>query len=189
MQRLWVTGYRSYELNVFGDKDPKITIIKYTLKNYFKGLLENDQLDWIITGANLGVEQWTAEVGLELGKKYPLRTSIMIPYEKFADRWNENNQTKFLILKERVDFFASTSNLPYQNPVQLRNYQNFMLQHTDRALMVYDTEHPGKPKYDYNLIQKYQKAEEYPLDLIDFYDLQDAAEEYQEAHQRNYFSE
>ncbi|EGF37194.1 hypothetical protein AAULH_07256 [Lactobacillus helveticus MTCC 5463] len=100
MQRLWVTGYRSYELNVFSDKDPKITIIKYALKNYFKGLLENNQLDWIITGANLGVEQWTAEVGLELGQKYPLRTSIMIPYEKFADRWNENNQTKFLNFKK-----------------------------------------------------------------------------------------
>lgn len=27
MQRLWVTGYRSYELNVFGDRDPKITVI------------------------------------------------------------------------------------------------------------------------------------------------------------------
>ena len=189
MQRLWVTGYRRYELNVFGDKDPKITVIKYALRNYFKSLLEEDQLDWIITGANLGIEQWAAEVGLELGQKFPVRTSIMIPYEKFADRWNENNQSKFLNLKERVDFFASTSNLPYQNSVQLRNYQNFMVRHTDRALMIYDPEHPGKPKYDYNLIQEYQETKEYPLDLIDFYDLQDAAEEYQETHRQNYFSE
>lgn len=69
MQRLWVTGYRSYELNVFNDHDPKITIIKYALKNYFISLLEEGQLDWIITGANLGVEQWAAEVGVELNKK------------------------------------------------------------------------------------------------------------------------
>ena len=27
--RLWVTGYRSYELGTFGDKDPKIKVIKY----------------------------------------------------------------------------------------------------------------------------------------------------------------
>ena len=40
MQRLWVTGYRSYELNVFGDRDPKITVIKYALKNYFVSLIE-----------------------------------------------------------------------------------------------------------------------------------------------------
>ena len=189
MQRLWVTGYRSYELNVFGDRDPKITVIKYALKNYFVSLIEEGQLDWIITGANLGVEQWAVEVGLELGEKYPVRTSIMIPYEEFANRWNETNQAKYINLKEKVDFFASTSNTPYQSPVQLRNYQNFMVQHTDRAMMIYDPEHPGKPKYDYNLIQKYQETKEYPLDLIDFYDLQDAAEEYQENHQSSNFSE
>lgn len=189
MQRLWVTGYRSYELNVFDDKDPKITVIKYALKNYFVSLIEEGQLDWIITGANLGVEQWAAEVGLELGEKYPVRTSIMIPYEEFANRWNEANQAKYINLKEKVDFFASTSSTPYQSPVQLRNYQNFMVQHTDRAMMIYDPEHPGKPKYDYNLIQKYQETKEYPLNLIDFYDLQDAAEEYQENHQSSNFSE
>lgn len=189
MQRLWVTGYRSYELNVFGDRDPKITVIKYALKNYFVSLIEEGQLDWIITGANLGVEQWAAEVGLKLEEIYPVRTSIMIPYEEFANRWNENNQAKYINLKEKVDFFASTSNTPYQSAVQLRNYQNFMVQHTDRAMMIYDPEHPGKPKYDYNLIQKYQETKEYPLDLIDFYDLQDAAEEYQENHQSSNFSE
>ena len=173
MQRLWVTGYRSYELNTFSDNDPKIAVVKYVLKRRFVDLIEEGQLDWIITGANLGVEQWAAEVGLELSQRYPIRTSIMVPYENFADRWNENNQSKFLNLKESVDFFASTSD-------RLRNYQNFMIQHTDRAIMIYDLEHPGKPKYDYNLIQKYQETKEYPLDLIDFYELQDMAEEYQE---------
>ena len=185
MQRLWVTGYRSYELNAFSDSDPKIAVIKYALKRHFIDLIEEGQLDWIITGANLGVEQWAAEVGLELGEKYPLRTSIMIPYEEFANRWNEKNQAKFLSLKEKVAFFASTSDRPYYSPVQLRNYQNFMVQHTDRAMMIYDLEHPGKPKYDYNLIQKYQETKEYPLDLIDFYELQDTAEEYQENQREN----
>ncbi|RVU71736.1 MULTISPECIES: DUF1273 domain-containing protein [Lactobacillus] len=187
MQRLWITGYRSYELNAFSDKDPKITVIKYALKNYLTNLLEDGELDWIITGANLGVEQWAAEVGLELREEYGVRVSVMIPYENFADRWNENNQAKFLNLKEKVDFFASTSNLPYKNPGQLRNYQNFMVLHTDRALMIYDEEHPGKPKFDYNLIRKYQEEKDYTLDLIDFYDLQDAAEEYAENHPQKKF--
>ena len=66
MQRLWVTGYRSYELNTFSDNDPKIAVVKYVLKRRFVDLIEEGQLDWIITGANLGVEQWAAEVGLEL---------------------------------------------------------------------------------------------------------------------------
>lgn len=186
MERLWVTGYRSFELNTFNDKDPKITVIKYVLKNYLIEKLENAELDWVITGANLGVEQWTAEVAMELRKEYNLRFSVMIPYVNFAERWNENNQAKFLNIKEKADFFASTSNSPYTSPQQLRNYQNFMLQHTDRALMIYDPEHPGKPKYDYQLIKNQQKIKDYPLDLIDFYDLEDAAQEYQENHDQRF---
>lgn len=30
MQRLWVTGYRSYELSVFGENDEKLKVIKYS---------------------------------------------------------------------------------------------------------------------------------------------------------------
>lgn len=180
MQRLWVTGYRNYELNTFGDRDPKITVIKYALKNYIVSLLEEGRLDWIITGANLGVEQWSAEVGIALRDEYPLHISIMTPYEEFGSRWNENNQAKFLQLKQKVDFFAATANTPYQSPRQLRAYQNFMLLHTDQALMIYDQEHPGKPKYDFAAIQNFQKKHDYPLKLMDFYDLQDAAEEYEE---------
>lgn len=188
MQRLWVTGYRSYELNVFGDKDPKITVIKFALRNYFTSLLENAALDWVITGANLGVEQWAAETAAGLRKDYPVRVSIMTPYQDFASRWNENHQAHFLRLKEKVDFFAATSNTPYRSPAQLRNYERFMLEHTDRALMIYDLDHPGKPKYDYQAIQKYQEHNKYPLDLIDFYDLQDAAEEYAETHRSPHFN-
>lgn len=182
MHRIWVTGYHSYELNVFDSKDPKVTIIKYALKNYFKNRLDAGQLDWVITGANLGVEQWAAEVAITLRKKYSLRVAMMTPYEQFAERWNEAHQTIFLNLKHKVDFFASTSNTPYQSPVQLRNYQSFMVRHTDRALMIYDEEHPAKPKYDYSLIKRYQEHHHYPLDLLDFYDLQDEAEEYRINH-------
>ena len=44
MKRLWVTGYRSYELGVFSDKDPKLTVIKYALSNYLKSLLEEGKI-------------------------------------------------------------------------------------------------------------------------------------------------
>ena len=62
-----------------------------------------------------------------------------------------------------------------------------MLEHTDRALLLYDPEHPGKPKYDYEAIKKYQEKSDYPLDIIDFYDLQEAAEEYEENHRKNFY--
>lgn len=96
---------------------------------------------------------------------------------------------KYQKLLEQVDFTASTSNYPYMSPAQLKNYQTFMLEHTDRAVLIYDPEHPGKPKYDYEVIKNYQKSHDYPVDIIDFYDLQEAAEEYEENHnlKNNYY--
>lgn len=184
MKRLWVTGYRLYELSIFSDKDPKLTVIKYTLTNYFKSLLEEGKIDWIISGANLGIEQWALEAAIQLQNEYSIHTALMTPYLEFSKRWNENNQMKYQNLTEQVDFTAATSNYPYMSPAQLKNYQSFMLEHTDRAVLIYDPEHPGKPKYDYEAIQKYQEGHDYPVDIIDFYDLQESAEEYEENHRQ-----
>lgn len=104
MQRIWISGYRSYELGTFGDKDPKITVIKYAIKQRLTNLLEEGQLDWVITGANLGVEQWSAEVALELRQDYNLRLAVMLPYLDFGSRWSENNQLKLQNLKNQADF-------------------------------------------------------------------------------------
>ncbi|QNQ80413.1 DUF1273 domain-containing protein [Lactobacillus sp. PV034] len=181
MKRLWVSGYRSYELGIFNQKDKKIEVIKYALRKYFLQKLESADLDWIISGPNLGVEQWALEEGVSLRSDYSVHVSMISPYLDFSKRWNENNQLAFNKLKDKVDFFGATSNSPYQNPGQLRNYQNFMLQHTDEALLIYDPEHPGKTKYDYDLIKKFQDNHAYQLTLLDFYDLQDLAEEYEES--------
>ena len=84
MKRLWVTGYRSYELGVFSDKDPKLTIIKYALSNYLKSLLEEGKIDWVISGANLGTEQWGLETAISLQNDYSVHTALMTPYLEFS---------------------------------------------------------------------------------------------------------
>ncbi len=181
MQRIWISGYQSYELGTFGDKDPKITVIKYAIKQRLTNLLEEGQLDWVITGANLGVEQWSAEVALELRQDYNLRLAVMLPYLDFGSRWSENNQLKLQNLKNQADFWSATSKGPYQGGRQFREYQQFMFQHTDRALLVYDPEYPGKSKYDYEMIEKHlEKRDDYQLDLVDYYDLEQAARDYEE---------
>ncbi len=79
MKRLWVTGYRSYELSIFSDKDPKLAVIKYALNNYFKRLLEEGKIDWVISGANLGIEQWALETAVQLQDEYDIHTALMTP--------------------------------------------------------------------------------------------------------------
>lgn len=182
MRRLWVTGYRSYELNVFKDDDPKVKVIKDVLSRELKSRLEeSDDEFWLISGPQLGVEQWSAEVALELKATFPqLKVSIMLPFTEFGQQWNENNQTKLENLQSRVDFSASVSDHPYQSPQQLRAFQHFMLTHTDEALLIYDPDHEGKGKYDYQSIQRFAEDHNYPYRLIDFDELQEAVIEWQE---------
>ena len=108
---------------------------------------------------------------------------MMLPFTEFGQQWNENNQAKLANLQSAVDFSASVSDHPYQSPQQLRAFQHFMLTHTDEALLLYDPDHEGKEKYDYQAIQKYQADHDYFYRLIDFDELQEAAIEWQE-HQR-----
>lgn len=186
MRRLWITGYRSYELNVFKDNDPKAEVIKDVLRRKLQAKLEeSDEEFWLITGPEMGVEQWTIEVALRLKPDYPqLKVSMMLPFTEFGQQWNENNQAKLADLTAAVDFSTSVSDHPYQSPQQLRSFQTFMLTHTDEALLIYDPDHEGKSKYDYQAIQKFHENNDYSYRLVDFDELQEAATEWEE-HRRD----
>lgn len=189
MLRLWVTGYRNYEMGTYGDKDPKIIVIKYALKRVLKEQIA-DGLEWVITGGQLGIEQWTVEVVTELKAEFPsLKVAIMLPFQSFGSQWQANSQAKLQGLLAKSDFAESISNAPYQGPQQLQNYQKFMLEHTDGALLVYDTEFEGKTLYDYRVIRKQQAITPYPLTLIDMDRLQEYATEYAEiqAEKHNFY--
>jgi len=104
----------------------------------------------------------------------------MFPFAEFGKQWNESNQLKLTNITQQVDFFANVSDKPYQSPQQLRNYQQFMLTHTDEAFLLYDPEYQGKTKYDYETIQKYKEESEYLMTLVNFDELQEEAEEWAE---------
>lgn len=182
MRRLWLTGYRSYELNAFQDDDPKAAVVKRVLTQRLTSLLEEDDDEfWVITGPQLGVEQWGAAVALELKKNFrQLKVAMMLPFADFGQQWNTTNRDRLLNLRDRVDFAREVTTKPYESPEQLRLYQRFMLDHTDSMLMVYDPDHPGKPKYDYELAHKYGDQQDYLVDLVDFDELQEAAIEWGE---------
>lgn len=65
MSNLIISGYRSFELGVFKEDDPKIIVIKKCLKENLINLIENG-VEWILVGGQSGVEQWSAEVVNEL---------------------------------------------------------------------------------------------------------------------------
>ena len=183
MKRLWTTGYRAYELGVFDEKNPKVAVIKDVLQKQLRYQLDSTSEDfWLITGPQMGVERWSIESALTIKVDYPqLKIALMEPYADFAARWTENNQARLAAIKAQVDFAGRVSEKKYESPEQLRAYQNFMLHYTDGALLIYDPEHEGKTVWDWRAINRYREQNaDYSMRMIDFDELQEAAEEYSE---------
>ncbi len=180
MSRLWITGYRSYELNVFQEKDPKVEVIKRAVKQALRNQIEQG-VDWLITGPQLGIEQWSARWGIDLKSDYPeIKVAIMAPFAEFGSQWNDDNKAKLSQLQTDADFADQVSDTKYRSPAQLRNYQEFMLMHTDAALFVYDSEYPGKSEFELKAAQQFAETHPYPINIIDFDQLQETANEYEE---------
>ncbi|MGO2890571.1 DUF1273 domain-containing protein [Enterococcus devriesei] len=173
---LYVTGYQSYELGIFNEKDPRVQVIKNVLKRELTALIENG-LEWVMISGSLGTEAWTGQVVNELKVDYPeLRLAIIFPFENFGSNWKEQNQLILSELVQRADFVESVSHHPYQNPGQFKNHVSFLLEHTDAALVVYDTEYPGKSKFFLGDVEKYQLKNSYDLLTITMDDLENSSE-------------
>ena len=94
MTSLLITGYKSFELGIFKDKDPKVNIIKKAIKRDLKRFLD-EGVDWMIFTGNLGFEFWALEVAKELQKDYPLKLATLFPFETHGQNWSEANQEKY----------------------------------------------------------------------------------------------
>ncbi|KAF1296037.1 hypothetical protein BAU15_12185 [Enterococcus sp. JM4C] len=176
LKTLYLTGYRSFEVGVFKDKDPKIQVIKKVLKEALRYYAENG-LEWVLTSGNLGVELWGAEVVSELKSDFPdLNLGIIFPFSEFGSQWNETNQAKLQMVKQLADYVNSTSHQPYKAPDQLRNHTSFLLEHSNGTLMVYDKEFPGKPKFFVEAAEKFSENSPYLIHLITMDDLQNSIE-------------
>lgn len=176
INNLWITGYRSYELGIFKPDDPKSKVIKKFLEERIINYAE-DGCEWIITGAQMGTEQFVGPAVKEVQKKgYDLKHAVILPFANFGNQWNENNQSLLNIFLRNADYVNKITNLGYHSSIQLRTWQNFMLRHTDGALLFYDPDSGGKPKYDYSAIKNYlDKGNDYSLELVDFDAMQDFA--------------
>lgn len=174
-----MTGYRSYELGVFQEKDPKIQVIKNVLKNEMTAYIENG-LEWFLFSGNLGVEVWGMEVAKELKKDYPqIRMGLILPFEGFGENWNESNQLKLNEMEQQADFVESVSHQAYHSPAQLKNHTRFLLEHTQGALIVYDDEAKGKPYWFLEEAKRYQEKNPYEINQVSFEDLQNSMEFYE----------
>lgn len=172
IKNLYVSGYRSYEVSIFTEDDPKLHYIKLFFEKRLTDYI-HDGLEWVIISGNIGTELWVGQVVLKLKKDYPdLKLAILLPYTGFQSKWNEKNQALFNSIVEKADYLNYTSNSAYSNPSQLKNHQDFIMRNTDGCLLFYDTEHEGKVKFYYDKAKSFQESTTYEIDLVSFDELQ-----------------
>ncbi|MFB1080863.1 SLOG family protein [Jeotgalibacillus sp. JSM ZJ347] len=177
MKTLMISGYKAHELGLFKSSDPAVGIIKKAIRQRLTALIE-EGLEWVIVSGGLGVEQWAAEVVIQLKEEYPeLQLAVITPFLNQEENWNEENQMNYETILKGADFTASVSNKPYTDPSQFRNRDDFLLGKADGLLIIYDEEKEGSPGF---LIKKAKNfAEKNNLEIIrvDFQDLQWIADE------------
>lgn len=188
LQKLLISGYRSYELNIFDQTDPKYKYLKKFLKNRLLTFIENG-VEWFIIGGELGVELWAGEIILELKEKYSeINLGVIFPYTSFGENWNEMNRGLLERVTHQADYVNYTSNKDYESPKQLKTNQVFNIRNTDGAFLIYDTiteeSASGKPKFLYDLMIQYQEKHEYELHLASFEEIEFFIHEYEEFYGR-----
>lgn len=132
MTEILVTGYKSFELGIFDDKDKKIGIIKKALRKDLVAYLD-EGVDWFILTGNLGFEYWALEVLNELKQDYPLKTATIFPFENHGSQWNEKNQEKLALFK--ASDFVKFSFPSYESPQQFKQFKQFLIENTQGAYL------------------------------------------------------
>lgn len=179
IRRLYVSGYKPHELGIFNEKHTGIQILKKSIENELRNLIDQG-LEWVIISGQPGVETWTAEVVMDLKKEFPhLKFAVITPFLDMEKNWKPEKQEKFAYILSNADFVTSVTKKPYEAPWQYIEKDKFIIQNTDALLLIYDEDHEGSPKYLKRLAEKYMEKNEYEMFIITSYDLQMIAEEMQ----------
>lgn len=175
MKRMAVTGYKSHELGIFSEKDERVTYIKEAIRQRLVAFLEEGG-EWVLLSCQPGVEFWTAEVVIELKQEYSVSLAILPPFEGVEERWPEHIQLAYQEILSEADFFKAIYKGGYKGPFQFKAKDRFIVEHTDKALVLYDEETPGTPKF---FLEFARVADDYEVEWITPEDLQEAVEDMQ----------
>lgn len=144
MTAILIAGYKNTDLGIFSEKDPKLAIIKQAIERDLKALIE-EGVEWLIFQGNLGFESWCLEVAKDLQTIYPLQLACLFPFADHGSSWSEANQA-ILARFQQVDY-VNHSFKSYENPSQLRQYQDFLLKNSQGIYLFYDREHETNLRY------------------------------------------
>lgn len=173
---LHVSGYKSLEIGIFKENDPKVYFIKAAIEKRIKEFIE-EGLEWVILSGQMGVELWTAEVVLDLKEEYDIKLGIFPAFENQEKRWPENLQEKYQSIIMTADFYHPIYKGDYRGPFQFQAKDKWFIEKSDASLLMMDEEYQGSVGYFYKAASEFQDT--YPVYLITAMDLEDIVEEIQ----------
>ena len=72
-----------------------------------------------------------------------------------------------------ADFTESVFHSEYQGPFQFKQTVQFMLDHTDQTLLIYDEEQEASPKFFKSMLVDFMEKTNYTCDIVTFDELTD----------------
>ena len=63
MKTLYVTGYKSFELNIFKDDMPEVKYLKAFIKHKLLQYID-EGLEWVLIQGQIGIELWALKLFL-----------------------------------------------------------------------------------------------------------------------------
>ncbi|MFD2445809.1 DUF1273 domain-containing protein [Bacillus sp. CGMCC 1.16607] len=172
-----ITGYKPHELGIFKKDHASVEFIKKAIMKELAPLIE-EGLEWVIISGQLGVELWAAEVVFDFQTYFPdLKLAVLTPFFSQEVTWSENNREWYESVLAQADFVESITHKPYENPKQFYLKNQVMLHKSELAIIMYDPEKEGSPKFFYEAAKRYMETHNYEIREISFYDLQLIVEE------------
>ncbi|GAE25120.1 hypothetical protein JCM9140_1093 [Halalkalibacter wakoensis JCM 9140] len=166
MKTIAISGYKAHELGIFDQKHKGIYYIKKAIETRIRPLID-EGLEWVIISGQLGVELWAAEVIFQLKQEFPqLQLAILTPFLNQEERWQDATKTYYQEIINQADFVDSITKRPYDNPLQLKQKNEFIIAKADGLMLLYDEEKPGSPTYYLEVAKKRQMHDEFQVIFI-----------------------
>lgn len=161
-----VTGYKAHELGIFNQKHIGIKYIKKAIEQSLIRLLD-DGLEWVIISGQLGVELWAGEVVCSLKKEYQhVKLAVLTPFLNQHEHWKEESKEYYEQIIKQADFVESISRKEYENPLQLKMKNQYLILKSDALLILYDEFRGGSPSYYLEPAKKRNELDGYEIFYI-----------------------
>lgn len=139
------TGHRPQNLPWgFDESDSRCIALKVRLKKAIRQIILEYGVTHFITGMALGIDQWAAELVLELQQTYPERgitLEAVLPCEDQDRKWRREDIERYRQILKRCDIVLPLQKSYTSGCMEQRN--RYMVDHSQFVIAVWDGQPSG----------------------------------------------